>query len=179
MVINEWLQSRTNKPSGSPVGQTLEEVLPEVAVEFTPYIREVVDTRQPIVGVEIEGPAIGSRVARCWLASFHPVFYVREDEGEDREDVPATPKQISVLVQDVTANKQAETELRKDQAYLEAILRLLPAGVAIFEGSDYQYVRINENLAQINGLTVEDHLGRPIVEILQDAASGILPVCAT
>ncbi|MFB3068666.1 MAG: PAS domain S-box protein, partial [Acidobacteriota bacterium] len=51
----------------------------------------------------------------------------------------------------------------------------MPAGIAIMEGPDFRYLKVNSRLAEINGLSVEDHLGRPLAEVLPDAAPGIVP----
>ena len=70
---------------------------------------------------------------------------------------------------------QVIEELSVAYDYLDAILLNLPAGIAILEGEDFRYFRINKTLAEINGLTIEDHLGRPLAEVLPDAAADILP----
>jgi PAS domain S-box-containing protein len=51
----------------------------------------------------------------------------------------------------------------------------MPVGVAILEGPEFRYFRINQVLADLNGLPVEEHLGRPLEEVLPKAAPGILP----
>ncbi|MCH8960811.1 MAG: PAS domain S-box protein, partial [Bacteroidetes bacterium] len=72
-------------------------------------------------------------------------------------------------------HKQAEEKLPTTQEYLDTILLNLPVGVAILEGPDFRYYRINHQLAEMNGLSVEDHLGRPLAEVLPDAAPDIIP----
>ena len=71
--------------------------------------------------------------------------------------------------------KEMEEKLQATQEYLDTILLNMPAGVAILEGPDLRYFRINKMLAEMNGLTVEDHLGRPLAEVLPDAAQMVLP----
>ena len=68
-----------------------------------------------------------------------------------------------------------EEELRSRFEYLDAILLNMPVGIAILEGPELRYFRINETLAEINGLPVEDHLGRPLAEVLPAAAPSIVP----
>ncbi|MFB3068984.1 MAG: PAS domain S-box protein, partial [Acidobacteriota bacterium] len=51
----------------------------------------------------------------------------------------------------------------------------MPAGIAIMEGPEFRYVKVNNRLAEINGLSVEDHLGRPLAEVLPAAAADIGP----
>ncbi len=54
--------------------------------------------------------------------------------------------------------------------YLDAVLMHLPVGVAILEGEDFRYFRINQALADINGLSIEEHLGKTVAEIIPDSA---------
>jgi len=68
-----------------------------------------------------------------------------------------------------------EKELRRTQEYLDTIFSNMPAGIAIMEGPDFRYLKVNSRLAEINGLSVEDHLGRPLAEVLPDAAPDIIP----
>lgn len=70
---------------------------------------------------------------------------------------------------------RVETEQRNLEEYLDPILLNIPVGLAILEGPDNKYFRINNILAEINGLSMEEHLGRPLAEVLPDAAPDILP----
>ncbi|MDP6116581.1 MAG: PAS domain-containing protein [Planctomycetota bacterium] len=85
------------------------------------------------------------------------------------------PKGGVIVFHDITEHKQAQEELQSSYEYLDTILLNMPAGVAILEGPDFRYFRINKTLAEINGLPVEDHLGRPLAEVLPDAAPDLLP----
>jgi len=81
---------------------------------------------------------------------------------------------VSVIT-DITDHKKEEEELQRIYEYLDNILFNLPVGIAILEGPEFRYFRINRMLAEINGLDVEDHLGRPLKEVLPDAAANLLP----
>ncbi|MCZ6767831.1 MAG: PAS domain S-box protein [Acidobacteria bacterium] len=70
---------------------------------------------------------------------------------------------------------ETEKELTRTQEYLETIFSNMPAGIAIMEGPEFRYVKVNNRLAEINGLSVEDHLGRPLAEVLPAAAADIGP----
>ena len=50
-------------------------------------------------------------------------------------------------------------------AKLESLLAAAPIGIAFLD-RELRYVRINETLAQINGKTVSEHLGRCVSEVL-------------
>jgi len=59
--------------------------------------------------------------------------------------------------------------------YVDTILFNMPAGVAVLEGPEFRYSKINQSLASINGLSVEDHIGRPLEEVIPKAAKNIIP----
>jgi len=59
--------------------------------------------------------------------------------------------------------------------YLDTVLTNMPVGVAILEGPEFRYFRINSTLANLNGLSIEDHIGKPLAEVLPRAAKAILP----
>jgi PAS domain S-box-containing protein len=83
---------------------------------------------------------------------------------------------------EIILRRQAEERLRTSHEqlrslgnYLDTIILNLPVGTAILEGEDLKYFRINRTLAEINGPSVEDHLGRPLAEVLPDAAPILVP----
>jgi PAS domain S-box-containing protein len=87
----------------------------------------------------------------------------------------ATVSYVGVLT-DITALKQAETALQKSQlqlqqqlAEIEAIYQSAPIGLNFLD-TELRFVRINERLAEINGLPVEAHIGRTIRELLPELA---------
>ena len=48
----------------------------------------------------------------------------------------------------------------------------LPIGLCCFD-SDLRYIHVNEWLAEINGIPVEEHLGRTIGELIPEVAAGV------
>ncbi|MBY8877074.1 SpoIIE family protein phosphatase [Actinacidiphila acidipaludis] len=63
--------------------------------------------------------------------------------------------------------------LEQDLAALDALFDSSPLGVAIFD-RDLRYVRVNQALADMNGLPVAAHLGRTVAQVLGPAAAGEL-----
>ena len=61
------------------------------------------------------------------------------------------------------------------QDYFRAILEHIPSGFAILEGPEFRYAHINQYLADINGLSIAEHLGQPLAQVLPDAAPHIVP----
>jgi PAS domain S-box-containing protein len=58
---------------------------------------------------------------------------------------------------------------RRQLAEIEAIYRSAPVGLCVFD-KHLRYVRINDRLAKINGVSVAAHLGRTPAEIVPDLA---------
>jgi two-component system, LuxR family, sensor kinase FixL len=79
------------------------------------------------------------------------------------------------LIRETTNDRQEAEDLQKITEYLDTVLHYIPIGVAILEGPDFRYFRINQALADLNGLTIEDHLGKPLAEVLPNAEDKIIP----
>ena len=62
-------------------------------------------------------------------------------------------------------------ELEEKALWLQRMFRHLPTGLCFFD-TELRYRYINEWLATINGLSVDDHLGRRITEVLPDVGCG-------
>ncbi|MBD1846030.1 PAS domain-containing protein [Cyanobacteria bacterium FACHB-63] len=89
---------------------------------------------------------------------------------------------LAVYFQDVTAQKSAEaTQLQQQQtaqrrrAEIEAIYATAPVGLC-FNDTNLRYVRINQQLAEINGASIEQHLGRTVREVLPGLADQLEPI---
>ena len=73
---------------------------------------------------------------------------------------------------DITDRKLAEEQLHQSQLLvqrqlteIEAIYQTAPIGLTIFD-RQLRYVRINQRLAEINGIDIDDHIGRTMREIV-------------
>ena len=55
---------------------------------------------------------------------------------------------------------------------IEAIYQTAPIGLTILD-RDLRYVRLNQRLAEINGIDIDDHIGRTVREIVPDMIDGI------
>ncbi len=90
-------------------------------------------------------------------------------EGIHVRDEDKTQEQLIAEV------RELRRRLSSSEQYLDAVLANLPIGVAILEGPEFRYFRINKKLARLNGLPVEAHLGRTVMEVLPDAEDALLP----
>ena len=71
-----------------------------------------------------------------------------------------------------SALQTSETEGTPELASLQQIYGEAPIGLCYLD-TKLRYVFVNEWLAEINGLSVEEHLGRSISEVLPDVAVGV------
>ncbi|QEG00998.1 Sensor protein FixL [Stieleria maiorica] len=99
---------------------------------------------------------------------------MRSDDGH--------PLGIIGCCNDITEQKrvesklsESETQLREKLAELEHLYRTTPIGLCMMD-TDLRYRRINDELAAINGLPAEDHLGRLLRDVLPDIADSIEPI---
>lgn len=79
---------------------------------------------------------------------------------------------IGVWFEDITERVRAEKILRERADEIEALYRNAPVGLALFD-RDLRFLRINDRLADINGLPPEAHIGKvawDIVPSLRDSA---------
>lgn len=65
-------------------------------------------------------------------------------------------------------NARLYDEAERSLALLDTLFATAPVGLAFWD-TDLRYVRINEALARINGLPVEEHIGRSLAEVLPEA----------
>ena len=89
---------------------------------------------------------------------------VQVDFSYDR-DSEGNLVSFTFVVTDITERKEAEVALQESRALLDSYIATAPVGMAIFD-SDMRYVNINETLADINGLSVEDHIHKRPRDIL-------------
>jgi PAS domain S-box-containing protein len=68
--------------------------------------------------------------------------------------------------------QRSEQQIRQQLAEIEAIYQSAPIGLNVLD-ADLRFVRINQQLAEINGLPVEAHIGRTVRELLPDLADTV------
>ena len=69
-----------------------------------------------------------------------------------------------------------ESRRRQQLAELEALYAHLPLGLCLVD-SDLRFVRANERLAEMNGVSIAGHLGRTVRSVLPNLAVNWNPFC--
>lgn len=83
-------------------------------------------------------------------------------------DVQAVP--VGAPEQEI---QQLHRYIRQRLTEIEQVYRNSPVGLVLMD-KDYRYVRINERMAEINGLPVEAHIGRTLREVVPELADHIM-----
>lgn len=146
-------------------GRPLAEVLPEIAAQVEPHMREMLRTGEAVVGLEATG--LGGRTFR---SSRYPV---RDDTG--------AIVGIAAIIDDVSELKAAQAELaralgaeRETRAFLDAVLDHAPLAI-VFVDRDLRYRLVNREATSSRGISAEEMLGRTPGEVFPELAAQIEP----
>jgi PAS domain S-box-containing protein len=76
---------------------------------------------------------------------------------------------ITALKRTESALRASEATVRQQLAEIESVYNTLPVGLAVVD-AQLRYRRVNERLAEINGIPAREHLGKPVREVLPQFA---------
>ena len=85
-------------------------------------------------------------------------------------DMPPT---VISSFEDVTELRHAQRTSEDAKALLDTLFESAPIGLAYFD-RELRFVRVNDALAEINGVPAADHIGRTVPEVLPDLDPAIL-----
>ena len=86
-----------------------------------------------------------------------------------------TPHGLLAVIRDITGRKQAEAEKEQALELLDTLLRTAPIGFTLLD-RELRYLRINDRLAEMNGIPAEAHIGRHVSEIVPTLAETVQEV---
>lgn len=114
--------------------------------------------------------------------NYNDLAVVRRDGSMIPVDISASVteiggrKVIQGIFRDIRERKRAETTIKEREERLNAFFTDAPAGLVIVD-ANLRFCKINETLAKVHGLTVEEHAGKTIEEVIPELSSEIVPVC--
>lgn len=74
-----------------------------------------------------------------------------------------TPSGLLAVIRDITERKQLEAKQKQTLTLLDTLLLTAPIGLAFLD-RELRYIRINDRLAEMNGIPVEAHIGQHLSE---------------
>ena len=96
--INNALAEMNGHSPDYFLGRTVRQAIPELADAVEAHYRQVIDTGQPVIDVEISGATVArSKNRRYWLCSYYPVH-----------NASGALLGVNVAVREITEQKQAE-----------------------------------------------------------------------
>ncbi len=112
--VNDALSEINGVPAPEHLGRTVREVLPDQSPEVAESLRRVLETGEPLAGVEVTGetPAAPGE-KRHWLASYYPV------RGRGGETLG-----VGVIVSEITQQRRSEAALREETEIVETVSRI-------------------------------------------------------
>jgi PAS domain S-box-containing protein len=158
--INEALAAINGLPPAAHLGRTLHEVLPTLTPLLAPLHRQVLETGEPLVNVELRGEKpTAAREQGHWLASYYPV---RVQDGRVLG--------VGVVVIDVTERRQAD-EVRAQLAAIVASSDDAIIGKTL-EGVIMSW---NAGAERLYGFTAAEVIGQPMARLVPPERSDELP----
>lgn len=150
LIVNEAMANSSGRSPDDHIGLTPQQVSPQLERIEAP-IRQVLETEQPILGVELATPAqSGDR--REWLANYYPV---RLPSGELLG--------VGTTMIDITQRKAAERALREGEERLR--MALDSSRTAAWEWEiDTNTLTASPNIGDVYGIAPEEPAGREIYE---------------
>lgn len=105
--VNDLLAEINGTPASQHIGRTFREVLPELADDVEPLFRQIIQTGEPILDLEVVGTNRAQPgVERVWLSSYYPFI-------EDGRVLG-----INGIVQEITDRKRVERALQDTETRL-------------------------------------------------------------
>jgi len=147
------------------IGRLMRDVIPASARDrAVSAAQQVMDTGEALIDLELRRfttDAPGED--RIWLVNIHPVRHDGRVSG------------AMAVLQNITSVRKAEEEARERLNELEAIYRNAPVGLCFLD-RDLRYLRANQIIADIAGLTIEEVVGKTYRDLSPDTAATAEPL---
>lgn len=154
--VNDTLARINGVPAADHMGRTVRDIVPEFADLAESVLHRVIESRRPVIALEIEGPPPAEGEPQAYFrVSFFPI----EEDGRVIG--------VAALILDVTARVETERELKQQarQIYENLLQDFAIAQLALDEGErDRAYDAIVRGLAQAKAIATKALLD----EILPD-----------
>jgi diguanylate cyclase (GGDEF)-like protein/PAS domain S-box-containing protein len=159
--INHKLAEIDGVPIDAHIGRTLREVVPSVADTIEPLYRQMIETGQSVLQMEIHGTtAAQPGIARDWIVDYYPI-----KEPDD------SVQGVAAIVSEITERKRAEDALRLSEQRFRDFAT--SASDWLWESdAEHRFTWLSPNVSDLIGVSPEWHYGKTRREIM---APGVDP----
>ena len=181
----EW-DARTDTLVAAPAFKALYGLAPDEPMSLSAFLSRVhPDDRERVEEDQVRliaAPGPYESEFRVILPNGAVRWILSRGESVRDGDGDGAPSGIAGIAIDITARKEVEEELRQSKREartrfreVRALYQHAPVGLALLD-LDMRFVRVNEFLRDITGLETEEHVGRPVFEVLPDLREALEPV---
>lgn len=115
-----------------------------------------------VVTVEAHAKIVDYKGRKVRLAAIRDITERKQMEEELRQ----SHKELELrVIKRTTQLRRSEETARQQLAEIEAYYNMAPIGLAILD-RQLRYVRVNQRLAEMNGIPIEEHIGRTLHEVV-------------
>ncbi|PHV05523.1 hybrid sensor histidine kinase/response regulator [Janthinobacterium sp. BJB412] len=159
--INDYLAAVNGRPVEQHLGRPIADMIadPQARRAVLEHYAEVLRSGRPLTGIALSGRAPGSPNQLChWLLNYYPQF------GPDGE-----LRAISALLQDITAQKNIEAQLRQSKQLFKSVVENMPAMLFVKRADDLRFEMLNRHGELLLGRSREELLGKTDAELFPPA----------
>ena len=157
LQINQRLTEICGISIEGHLGRTVRECVPALADSVEAIVRSIIQTGEPVTGIEVAGQRADQVDERSWITYWHPF------RGPDGAIVG-----INVAAEEITERKQAEAALRASELQFHTLADSIPQLVWMAD-ADGGVFWFNKHWHDYTGTPADDILGRDWKEILDPA----------
>lgn len=106
------------------LGRTVRECVPALADSVEAIVRSIMETGQPVTGVEVAGQRANENENRAWITYWHPM-----------RDPSGTIVGVNVAAEEITERKYAEANLRESELQFHSLSDSIPQLVWMADGA--------------------------------------------
>jgi PAS domain S-box-containing protein len=156
LALNQALADMNGLPAADHVGRRVSEILGSPSGnEVELILGNVLAKGSNVVDFPLTAEIDGK--THNFVAQYFPL----KDQSSDMI------AGICCLVADITEFANSQTELASANALLDTIFEEAPIGLAVWDRS-LRFVRVNRQLAEMNGVSPDLHVGKMPIELLPD-----------
>lgn len=123
MQINQRLTEICGMSVEDHLGRTVRECVPALADSVEAIVRSIMETGQPVTGIEVAGQRPGENEHRAWVTYWHPM-----------RGAGGTIVGVNVAAEEITERKYAEANLRESEQQFHSLSDSIPQLVWMADG---------------------------------------------